>query len=99
MKKLLKLPMKIAVLPIIVGMLALQLVGTILMGLSSIVTNLLATVFIAGSVIGFAVAAPAAMVWQVAGLAVFFALAPHLAAWLLDKLSDLMIAILDFLLS
>lgn len=99
MKKLLRLPLKIAVLPILVGIFILQMVGAILVGLSSIVTNLLATIFIAGSVIGFAVSAPSAMVWQVVGLGIFFALAPHLAAWLLDKLSSLMVTVLDFLLS
>lgn len=97
--EILKLPFLIASLPIIAALMAFQLIVSIIVGLTSIATNLLAVVFIAGSVIGFAVATSAAMVWQAAGLGVFFVLAPHMAAWLLDKLSNLMIAMLDFLMS
>lgn len=52
MLKLLKLPLRIAALPLIVLLLAFQLIGSILVGLSSIVTNLLAMVFLIGSVAG-----------------------------------------------
>ena len=99
MKKLLKLPLRIAALPLIALLLAFQLIGSILVGMSSIVTNLLATVFLIGSVAGSIADAPSSMVCQTVGLGVFFALAPHIATWLLDRVTSLMLVILDFLLS
>ena len=99
MKKLLKLPLRIAALPIIVLLLLFQLIGSILVGISSIVTNLLATVFLIGSVAGAIADAPGSMICQAVGLGVFFALAPHIASWLLDRVTSLMLLLLDFLLA
>lgn len=99
MTKLLKLPFKLAIVPILVVLLAFQLVGAILIGLSSIVTKLLATLFIVGTIAELATSAPASMICQTAVLSLFFAIAPHLSVWLMDKISDLMILLLDFLLS
>ena len=98
MKKLLKLPLRIAALSLIVLLLAFQLIGSILVGLSSIVTNLLATAFLIGSIAGSIVDAPSSMICQAVGLGVFFAVAPHIAGWLLDKVTSLVLVILDFLL-
>lgn len=61
MKKLLKLPLRIAALPIVALLLAFQLIGSILVGLSSIVTNLLAMVFLIGSIAGSIADAPSSM--------------------------------------
>ena len=99
MKKLLKLPLRIAVLPLIALLLAFQLIGSILVGMSSIVTNLLATVFLIGSVAGSIADAPSSMICQTVGFGVFFALAPHIASWLLDRVTSFMLVILDFLLA
>ncbi len=99
MKKLLKLPFRIAALPTIAMLLVFQLIGSILVGLSSIVTNLLSSVFLVGVVAGWAVNAPCGMVFQAAGIGIFFTLAPHIAGWLLNKVTDLMLAVLDFMLS
>ena len=99
MKKLLKLPLRIAALPLIALLLAFQLIGSILVGMSSIVTNLLATVFLIGSIAGSIADAPGSMICQTFELGVFFALAPYIARWLLDRVTSLMLVILDFLLA
>ena len=99
MKKLLKLPLRIASLPLIVLLLLFQLVGSVLVGMSSIVTNLLATVFLIGSVAGSIVHAPGSLIGQTIGLGIFFALAPYIASWLLGRVTDLVLIILDFLLT
>lgn len=99
MKKLLKLPLRIAALPLIALLLAFQLIGSVLVGLSSIVTNMLAMVFLIGSIAGSIVDAPTRMICQAVGLGVFFVLAPHIASWLLDKVTSLVLVILDFLLA
>ncbi len=97
--KLLKLPIKLAVLPLIPILLALHFAGAIVLGLSSVITNLLATVFLLGSLAGWIVHAPGAMLCQTVGIGVFFALAPHVAGWLLSKVTDLTLVILDFILT
>ena len=99
MKKLLKLPLRIAALPIIALLLIFRLIGSILVGISSIVTNLLATVFLIGSVAGSIADAPASMICQAVGLGVFFALAPHMASWLLDRVTSFVVVLLGFVLA
>lgn len=98
MKKLLKLPFRIAALPIIALLLMFQLISSIIVGLTSIVTNLLATVFLIGSVAGWIANAQSNLIFQTAGLGIFFAFAPHIAGWLLEKVTDLTLGLLDFLL-
>ena len=98
MKKLLKLPFRIAALPIIALLLMFQLISSIIVGLTSIVTNLLATVFLIGSVAGWTANASSGLIFQTAGLGLFFAFAPHIVGWLLEKVTDLTLGLLDFLL-
>jgi len=99
MLRLLKLPLKLAALPLIPVLLALHFAGAIVLGLSSVITNLLATVFVLGSLAGWVVHAPGAMLCQTVGIGVFFALAPHIVGWLLGKVTDVTIFILDFILT
>ncbi len=99
MKKLIKLPLRIAALSLIALLLVFQLISSIIVGLTSVATNLLATVFLLGSVAGWIAHAPSSLIFQTAGLGVFFAFAPHIAGWLLEKVTDLSLAVLDFLFS
>lgn len=98
MKKMLKLPLQIAALPLIAILLVFQLIASILVGLTSIVTNLLATVFLIGSVAGWIANAPSGLIFQTVGLGIFFAFDPHIAGWLLEKATDLTLGLLDILL-
>ena len=97
MKKLLKLPLRLAALPLIAILLVFQLISSIIFGLTSIVTNLLATVFLIGSVAGWIANAPSDLIFQMVGLSIFFACAPHIAGWLLKKVTALTLGLLDFL--
>ena len=63
MKKLLKLPLRIATLPLIAILLVFQLISSLIVGLTSIVTNLLATVFLIGSVAGWIANAPSGLIF------------------------------------
>ena len=74
MKKLLKLPLRIATLPIIAILLVFQLISSLIVGLTSIVTNLLATVFLFGSVAGWIANAPSIPIFQTAGIRIQFIL-------------------------
>ncbi len=97
--KLLKLPVKLAALPLILILLAFHFAGAIVLGLSSVITNLSATVFFLGSLAGWIAHAPGAMLCQTVGIGVFFALAPPIAGWLLGKVTNVTIFILDFILT
>ena len=98
MKKLLKLALQIAALPLIAILLVFQLISSLIVRLTSIVTNLLAMVFLIGSVAGWIANAPSGLIFQTAGLGLFFTFAPHIAGWLLEKVTDLTLVLLDFLL-
>ena len=97
--KLIKLPLRLAAIPVLLALLALQLIGAVLLGLSSVVTHLLASVFLLGAVSGWLVHAQPWMVWQAVGIGLFFAFAPSLAARLLNRVTDCALRILSFVLS
>ncbi len=97
--RLLKLLIKLAALPLIPVLLALHFFGAIVLGVSSVITNLLATVFFLGSLAGWVLHAPGVMLYQTVGIGVFFVLAPHIAGWLLGKVADVTLFILDFILT
>ena len=97
MKKLLRLPLRIAALPLIAILLVFQLISSVIVGLTSIVTNLLATIFLIGSVAGWIANAPIGLIFQTVGLGIFFTFAPHIAGWFLEKVTDLTLGLLDFL--
>ena len=99
MKKLLKLPLRIATLPLIAILLVFQLISSIIVGLTSIATNLLATVFLIGSVAGWITNAPSGLIFQTVGLGIFFAFAPHIAGWLLEKITEFTLVLLNFLVA
>ena len=97
--KLIKLALRLAAIPVLLSLLALQLLGSVLLGLSSIITHLLASVFLLGAVAGCLVHAQSWMVWQAVGIGLFFAFAPSVAAWLLNVVTDCALRILSFVLS
>ena len=97
MKKLLKLPLRLAALPLIAILLVFQLISSVIVGVTSIVTNLLATVFLIGSVAGGIANAPSGLICQTVGFGIFFAFAPYIAGWLLEKSTDVTLGLLDFL--
>ena len=97
--KLIKLPLRLAAIPILLALLALQLLGAVLIGLSSVITHLLASVFLLGAVSGWFAQAQPWMVWQAVGIGLFFAFAPSLAAWLQSRVTDCVLRILSFMLA
>lgn len=97
--KLIKLPLRLAAIPVLLALLALQLLGAVLIGLSSVVTHLLASVFLLGAVSGWFAQAQPWMVWQAVGIGLFFAFAPSLAVCLLNVVTDCVLRILSFVLA
>ena len=99
MMKLIKLPFKVMATVLIPVLLVIHFTGAIILGLSSIITNLLAGLFLFGSIAGWIMHESTAMLAQTVGIGIFFALAPHIGEWLLGKLTDLTIALLSFICS
>lgn len=87
--KVIKFPLKIVVLPFILVFGALHIACAICVGISSVITNLLSSLFLLGAVAGWITQAPAIMIWQAVGIGAFFAIAPHAAQWLLVQLAGL----------
>ena len=97
--KPIKLSLRLAAIPVLLALLVLQLLGTVLLGLSSVAAHLLASIFLLGAVTGWLVHAQPWMVWQAVGIGLFFAFAPSLAAWLLNRVTDCVLRILSFMLA
>ncbi len=84
-------------LPVLIASLVLHVLLALVIGLSSIVTNLIGTFFIFGSIAGWLTHAAPAMVWQTVGIGTFFFLVPHIAGWLNEKASGIAGTIFGFL--
>ena len=93
---ILKAPLKIAALLLAFLLLLVQLACTLLLGISSFVLNLLASLFLVGAVTGWIVHAEAVLVWRTAGVGIFCATLPSLAEWLLDGVAWLSEHLWDF---
>ena len=93
---ILKVPVKIAALLLAFLLLLVQLACTLLLGISSFLINLLASLFLAGAVAGWFVHAETVLVWRTAGIGIFFALLPSLAEGLLDGVAWLSECLWDF---
>ena len=84
---ILKVPVKIAALLLAFLLLLVQFACTLLLGISSFVLNLLASLFLAGAVAGWFVHAEAVLVWRTAGIGIFFVLLPSLVEGLLSGIA------------
>lgn len=97
---LVKLPFRIAALPVILVMMAVHFIVALITGISSVITNLLGTVAIA----------TAAGIWMFRlgtdadayGMLAFGAaliILPHIAEWVLGKMADITGCLLSFMTS
>ena len=93
---ILKAPLKIAALLLAFLLLLMQFACTLLLGISSFVLNLLASLFLAGAVVGWIVHAETVLVWRTAGAGIVFTLLPSLAEWLLSGIAWLTEHLWDF---
>ena len=96
---LLKLPFRMAALPLLIALLAVRFLSALITGLSSIVTNAICT-------LSFAVAAG---IWMfgvgtsqdalhILSIGLTFLLLPRIADWLVEKATDLGTTLVAFLL-
>ena len=95
--RLLKLPFKAISLALIPVLLVLHLFSSLLLGLSSILTHTLASVFLFGSAAGFITHQPADILTRTICIGLLLAVFPYIGEWLLGKVTSLTIALLDFI--
>ena len=93
--RLLKLPFKAMALILIPGLIVLHFIGSLLLGLSSIVTHILASIFLFGSAAGFITHQPADILTRTVYVGLFLAVFPYVGKWLLGKVTSLTLVLLD----
>lgn len=94
---LLKLPFKAMALILIPGLMILHFIGSLLIGLSSILTHILTGVFLFGSAAGFITHQPADILTRTICIGLFLAVFHYIGEWLPGKLTSLTIVLLNFI--
>ena len=95
---LLKLPFRVAAMPVVLALDLVQFITTLITGLSSLVTNLI-------GVLGIATVAcicmfhlgSAADAYRMLALGIFFIVLPHAAGWIVGKAADACARLIAFI--
>ncbi|MBR0392954.1 MAG: hypothetical protein IJK38_11600 [Oscillospiraceae bacterium] len=94
---LVKLPFRIAALPVIIAMMAVHFIAAIIAGLSSVITNLLGTIAIATAVgIWMFRLGTDADAYRMLAFGAALIILPHIAEWLLGKAADVTGRLISF---
>ena len=95
---LLKLPFRVAALPIILALALVQFIMALVTGLSSIVTNLIGTLGIAtAACIWMFRLGTDADAYRMLALGIFFIVLPHVAGWIVSKAADTCARLIAFI--
>ena len=95
---LLKLPFRVSALPVLLALTVFQFITSLLVGLSSIVTNLLGTLGIAtAACIWMFRLGTDADAYKMLTLGIFFIVIPHAAGWLIGKITEACARLIAFI--
>lgn len=95
---LVKLPFRVAALPVILALTLIQFLASLITGLSSIVTNLLGTLGIAtAACIWMFRLGTDADAYKMLTLGIFFIVIPHVAGWLIGKITEACARLIAFI--
>ena len=95
---LLKLPFRIAALPVILALTAIQFITALITGLSSIVTNLIGTLGLATTAcIWMFRLGSDADAYRMLVLGIFFLVLPQVAGWIVSKAADACARLIAFI--
>ena len=95
---LLKLPFRIAAMPLLAALLVIRLATALITGLSSIVTNLLGTASLAAAAgIWMFNLGTSQDAYKMIGFALVLFFVSHLADWLVEKATDLCATLLAYI--
>ena len=95
--RIIRLPLKLIAMPAALALFLCHAACAIVIGIGSMVTNLVSGLFIFGAAIEWIAGAPSAMAYQCMGLGLFLLAAPHLAGWIIGKAADLLYRMLAFI--
>ena len=96
-RRIIRLPLKLIAMPAAVALFLCHATCAIVIGIGSMVTNLVSGLFIFGAAIEWIAGAPSVMSYQCLGLGLFLLAAPHLASWIIGKATDLLYRVLGFI--
>ena len=95
---LLKLPFRAAALPLLAALIIIRLAAALITGLSSIVTNILGTVALAAAAgIWMFNLGTSQDAYKMIGFALLLFFVPHLADWLVEKVTDFCATLLAYI--
>jgi hypothetical protein len=96
---LVKLPFRIAAIPVILALTIVQLITSLITGLSSIVTNLIGLLTIAAAccIWMFHLGSNADAYYTLASGLLFIVL-PHIAQWIINKAADICASLIAFII-
>jgi len=95
--RIIRLPLKLIAMPAALALFLCHAACSIVVGIGSMVTNLVSGLFIFGATIEWIAGAPSVMAYQCLGLGLFLLTAPHLASWIIGKAADLLYRVLGFI--
>ena len=95
--RIIRLPLRLVAMPAALVLFLCHAACAIVIGIGSMVTNLVSGLFIFGAAIEWIAGAPSAMAYQCLGLGLFLLAAPHLASWIVGRAADLLYRVLDFI--
>ena len=95
--RIIRLPLKLIAMPAALALFLCHAACAIVIGIGSMVTNLVSGLFIFGAAVEWIAGAPSAMAYQCLGLGLFLLAAPHLASWIAGKAADLLYRVLGFI--
>ncbi len=96
---LIKLPFRIAAIPVILALTIVQLITSLITGLSSVVTNLIGILAIAAAccIRMFRLGTDADALYMLASGLLFIVL-PHIAQWIINKAADSCASLIAFII-
>ena len=95
---LLKLPFRVAALPVVLALALIQFLTALITGLSSIITNLIGTLGIAtAACIWMFRLGTDADAYKMLTLGIFFIVIPHAAGWLIGKITEACARLIAFI--
>ena len=96
-RRIIRLPLKLFAMPAALALFLCHAACAVLIGIGSLITNLVSELFIFGVAIEWIAGAPSSMAYQCLGLGLFLLAAPHIASWIVGKAVDLLYKVLGFI--
>ena len=95
--RIIRLPLKLIAMPAALVLFLCHAACAIVIGIGSMVTNMVSGLFIFGAAVEWIAGAPSVMAYQCLGLGLFLLAETHLASRIIGKAADLLYRVLGFI--